>query len=369
VASHHLDLFTLDTWEEFLQHGASVTGFREGRWSRVQKIEPGDVLLCYVIGLKRWIGVLEVTGPPFFSAEPPIWASDPFPSRLPVRVVHQLTPETGVPQRELIDRMPMFSTLANPQREWGGHFLGSPRPWPDEDAQVVLAAIEQAVAHPVTRPIGRVPRPSTRVSAEESEAFGVVAVPDVDEEPSQQVTGAEVSQHGEVQARLIDLGAKMGYRVFLARNDRSRIFDGQRLGDRAAVIEHLPLAFDAATTRIVELIDVIWLRENSIAAVFEVESTTSVYSGLLRMSDLLAMQPNLVIPIFIVAPETRRDKVMREVNRPTFKRLNHPLDSLTRFISFESLREMVERHINLLGHLNLSYVTEELSDSCELESL
>jgi hypothetical protein len=64
VPTHHLDLFTLDTWEEFLQHGASVTGFREGRWSRVQKIEPGDLLLCYIIGLKRWVGVLEVTGPP-----------------------------------------------------------------------------------------------------------------------------------------------------------------------------------------------------------------------------------------------------------------------------------------------------------------
>lgn len=227
VPTYHLDLFTLETWEEFLQHGASVTGFREGRWSRVQKIEPGDLLLCYIIGLKRWIGVLEVTGLPFLSAVPPIWASDPFPSRLPVRVVHQLTPETGVPQRELMDRMPMFSTLANPQREWGGHFLGSTCPWPDEDSLVVLAAIEQAEAHPVTRPMGRVPRSSPRVRVEESEAFGVVVVPDDDEEPSQQDTGAEVSQHGEVQAILIDLGATMGYRVFLARNDRGRLIHGQ----------------------------------------------------------------------------------------------------------------------------------------------
>lgn len=52
MPTHHLDLFTLDTWEEFLKYGASVSGFREGRWSRVQKIEPGDLLLCYIIGLK-----------------------------------------------------------------------------------------------------------------------------------------------------------------------------------------------------------------------------------------------------------------------------------------------------------------------------
>ena len=42
---------------------------------------------------------------------------------------------------------------------------------------------------------------------------------------------------------------------------------------------------------------------NSIVAAFEVESTTSVYSGLLRMSDLLALQPNLSIDLFLVAPD------------------------------------------------------------------
>ena len=50
----------------------------------------------------------------------------------------------------------------------------------------------------------------------------------------------------------------------------------------------------------------------------EIEHTTSIYSGLLRMSDLVAMQPNLQIPLFIVAPDVRRNKVIEEVNRPTF---------------------------------------------------
>ena len=51
---------------------------------------------------------------------------------------------------------------------------------------------------------------------------------------------------------------------------------------------------------------------------FEVESTTSIYSGLLRMSDLLFRQPNISVPLFLVAPEERRLKVMQQVNRPTF---------------------------------------------------
>ena len=52
-------------------------------------------------------------------------------------------------------------------------------------------------------------------------------------------------------------------------------------------------------------------------AAFEIESTTSIYSGLLRMSDLIAMQPNLNIPLYLVAPNERRQKVFAEVNRST----------------------------------------------------
>jgi len=64
-------------------------------------------------------------------------------------------------------------------------------------------------------------------------------------------------------------------------------------------------------------IGVLWLQGNAI----EVESTTSIYSGLLRMSGLVAMQPNLKVPLYIVAPDERRDRVMMEVNRATFSRL------------------------------------------------
>ena len=67
--------------------------------------------------------------------------------------------------------------------------------------------------------------------------------------------------------------------------------------------------FNEATNRTIELIDVLWLRGNTIVAAFEVDATTSVYSGLLRMSDLLALQPNLDVNTFLVAPDERRDKV------------------------------------------------------------
>jgi hypothetical protein len=86
----------------------------------------------------------------------------------------------------------------------------------------------------------------------------------------------------------------------------------------------------------ISLIDVVWLRgKRQIAAAFEVEHTTSVYSGLLRMADLAALAPNLNFPLYIVAPERRLDKVRRELARPTFQLLE--LHRRCEFFSSEAL--------------------------------
>jgi hypothetical protein len=69
-------------------------------------------------------------------------------------------------------------------------------------------------------------------------------------------------------------------------------------GRLGSMLKALPLHFDEATNTTIELIDVLWLKGKTIVAAFEIESTTSIYSGLLRMSDLIAMQPNLNIPLF-----------------------------------------------------------------------
>ena len=134
------------------------------------------------------------------------------------------------------------------------------------------------------------------------------------------------------------------------------------------LIDSLPLQFDEATTRTVELIDVLWMRKNPIVAAFEIECTTSIYSGLLRMSDLIAMQPNLNIPLYIVAPYERREKVLAEVNRPTFSRLAPPMNQIYRFTSFSALRDRVPQMADMTRYLRPEFL-EELSETCEVEEI
>lgn len=72
--TYWLNLFTVETWKEFQDHGGNVSGFNEKRWSTVRRIKPGDYLLCYLTRVSRWVGLLEVVGEPFFDEEP-IWSS------------------------------------------------------------------------------------------------------------------------------------------------------------------------------------------------------------------------------------------------------------------------------------------------------
>jgi hypothetical protein len=124
------------------------------------------------------------------------------------------------------------------------------------------------------------------------------------------------------------------------------------------LVTDLPVQFDDATRRTVELIDVLWLRGQAVVAAFEIESTTSIYSGLLRMSDLISMQPNLAMPLYIVAPDERRDKVKDEILRPTFSKLPKPLSDLCRYISFSALRSNIDRVGSYARYLNPEFLDD-----------
>lgn len=284
MTSYWLNLFTGTTWEEFLKAGGTVSGFRESRWPAVRKVKPGDRLLCYVTGISRWIGMLEVTGEPFID-KTRIWENEEFPCRTPVKVVIQLEPDTAVPVRLLSERLSYFSGDQNPNA-WSGHFRGSLIREKDDDAQVVVEALEQAQLNPVPRPIN--PAKWNRQPRVFQGPGELVTVPEEAAGEAEEQAGELPISHEEMQWLLLKLGSEMGFGLWVARNDGGRSYKGQLLGSFAGMRESLPTQFDPATSRTIELIDVLWLDGNAIVAAFEVEHTTSIYSGLLRMADLVA---------------------------------------------------------------------------------
>lgn len=123
--------------------------------------------------------------------------------------------------------------------------------------------------------------------------------------------------HSEVQGWLRDLGMALGYDVWVASNDRSRACGAGRLGD--GCLAALPDALSRIET--IPLIDVLWLERGGarVAAAFEVEHTTSIHSGIMRMVDLALGGGAEVGGLFLVAPDDREDDVRRQLARPAMR--------------------------------------------------
>lgn len=168
---------------------------------------------------------------------------------------------------------------------------------------------------------------------------------------------AEHRRSIKVQSRLVEIGVQLGFEIWLPANDRGGVLDvlGNEWSEH--ILPELPLNADDNTVDTVKRIDVLWLRGRTIIHAFEVEDTTAVYSGILRMSDLIALQPQFQIKLHIVAPGERREKVREQILRPTFTYMEGgPLAKICTFLSFEAVEEWGSKED--LRHMNDSIIQE-----------
>jgi hypothetical protein len=179
----------------------------------------------------------------------------------------------------------------------------------------------------------------------------IVTVPQkADAEEIQPTNKGEIRESLQMQAILADIGSKMGFQIWLPPSDRGRVLT-KWTPKTGILLEELPVTFNPTTMKTIEQIDVLWLKRAEIVRAFEVEHTTSIYSGILRMADLLAMQPNITIKLHIVAPTSRREKVFQEIGRPVFAALGgRALSEICTFLSYESLTDLHEqKHLERLS--------------------
>ena len=143
-----------------------------------------------------------------------------------------------------------------------------------------------------------------------------------------------VSDHVRMQWKLARLGLKAGEQVWVPAGDQQRLrntYHFDQFDEEFAAGVDLPHSY-------IENIDVVWKREFRIGAAYEIENSTSIYSGLLRFADLNIVAPNTLYPMFVVAPRSRRNRLREQLKRPTFRRLG--LDQKVRFLPYERIDEI-----------------------------
>lgn len=168
-------------------------------------------------------------------------------------------------------------------------------------------------------------------------------------------------RHAQIQFAIYTIGRQLGSKVWIAQNDKSIEYRGEKIGEMDGVIGSLRdikllEAFEEAQ-RAAVFIDAIWFKNGKIMpAVFEIEHSTGVTSGLSRMKNFQDSLPQFSTRYVIVAPDENRDKVYKEANKKQFQDLN---PSFFPYSSVEELYSLCQRR-------KIQGVTDEFLD-CFME--
>lgn len=364
--AYYLDLFSPETYEAFARSERSISGFRMRQRNVARRIRTGDKFICYMTRLSRWMGLLEVLEGPFVDETPIFYPeNDPFVVRFRVRPLAWLPVEKAIPIREdrVWNQLSFTRGQSKRSSSWTGKLRGSLVQLDDSDGAFLESLIQKQIDGGDTYPVD--PDEFRKLATHRvrrADKDVTVTVPEGPEVEDEETGRPEVRESARIQALLAEIGSRMGMQIWVPRGDRATVL-AEWAGDHPPLLERLPLNYDETTLKTIEQIDVLWLKGRAIKRAFEVEHTTSVYSGILRMADLLALQPNMDIRLHIVAPVPRREKVFQELLRPVFSLLDRgPLSEICTYLSYDSVRELAEQEH--LSHLS-DNVIEEYEEGAE----
>ena len=169
----------------------------------------------------------------------------------------------------------------------------------------------------------------------------------------------EENLHAKIQYLILKIGKSLGYDVIAASNDRGREYKNEKFSFISlARLPDMDVEDDIVKT--IDLIDVLWLEKGAgkIVCAFEVEKSTSIYSGILRLTDLALTLP---LPgklmLCLVAPDQREKEIRAQLKRPSlggkdinisyilFSELCEHCDSICKLGEDYTIMEKISRRI------------------------
>jgi hypothetical protein len=333
--------------------------------ARFKDWQVGDHL-AFIVD-KAVAGLAQVSGKPYQSKEI-VWDDRLYPYRLPLRFVHVIARE---------HRPPILGPLRDALTSaWGMRYgLGIIHQWvlSGDNAQAVFSSIcskPNSLSEIQANLEAQLEEAKAEREARKKKKRNVKVLSPAEEPKPIEVPPIEVPAllveehaHSRYQSPLVQLGKVTGCFVWIAANDRGKLYDGKPLGE--GCLKSLPrMGLSGEAAERISLIDIIWIQKNAPVCAFEVEISSQVFSGLLRMSDLLAVVPALNVKLYVVAARDRQGKVMKELGRPTFQKIG--LSEYCRFLPSEELEALARRVQGLGGHVQPS-VLDTIAVELELD--
>jgi len=141
-------------------------------------------------------------------------------------------------------------------------------------------------------------------------------------------TKLSIKTHEEAECVLLKLGLLLGFDTYTP--DKSKVAYGKQLAEYAS-LKDLPPFTHEDYLKIVREIDVIWFKDEFPELCFEIEHTTGVALGLLRLYHVRKFNAGL----YIIAPKKVATKYQTEVNKEPFRQIKNRY----KFRSYKELSE------------------------------
>ena len=170
-------------------------------------------------------------------------------------------------------------------------------------------------------------------------------------------------RHTQIQIALYLIGLHLGFRTWIAQNDKGIVYNEKPLIEQDGIVKNLqeePMVYPhEGAVQAGLFIDCIWFQNHKLMpAIMEIEHSTGVTSGLTRMLNFHSKLPRFHTRYVIVAADDDRHYVIKEANKDIFKPLN------VQYFSYSAVEELY--YLCEKRNLSRQSVTEEFLD-CFME--
>jgi DNA modification methylase len=151
-------------------------------------------------------------------------------------------------------------------------------------------------------------------------------------------TEKDFTNHTEMLYFLSEIGKKMGFEVYIGKREQPENYNGKKLSEFADITKLDKLNFDQDKKARIEMIDMVWIKNDKVEFAIEVENSTNFTSGIQRASNL-----NIGISKLMVLPNKRKEEFL-SIKDPlfieSFKKYNWGYLFYDDIIKLKSLRNI-----------------------------
>lgn len=141
VKRYYLAVFNEDTWNIFQKSSVKQYATKITKQGRADKINLGDLLICYVTKRMVFVAVLEVISRPYI-CEANIFSDSLLLICLDCKVIEEVPLEKGIKIKDIMEHISFLQNIKN-EKKWASFFWNAFNEFSYDDAKVIITEMKK----------------------------------------------------------------------------------------------------------------------------------------------------------------------------------------------------------------------------------